>query len=371
MNTLVPLEYYTTAFFCLLLFVSLLVFLDSSTRPIDEDENLKVKNVFGRVFLIVIILYMGLRPISGKYFIDMRTYADRFEQYASGEKVDTSAEAKDMYFNFFMKFSSLVMSIETFFLLCVLLYVLPVYFASRNMFGEYWFYAFLMIVATSSFWAYGTNGIRNGIATSLFLLAVSQKKKTVVYLLFILIALVHKSTLVPIAAYLISSRYKNTTTYVVIWLTALPLSFALGSFWENFFLNLGLVDDVRVKEYFDQGIMDGSVEIAAPVVAFRWDFLLYSSIGVFAGWYFIIKRKFEDPLYIHLVNVYLLANTFWVLVIRVNFSNRFAYLSWFLLGVIIIYPMLKNRFFDRHHLVVGRIEMAYCIFMFVIAVIMG
>src|SRR5690606_39264861 len=78
---------------------------------------------------------------------------------------------------------------------------------------------------------------------------------------------------------------------------------------------------------------------------FRWDFLLYSGLGTFAGWYFIVKRKYEDQFYQWLFHAFLFANAVWILVIRANFSNRFAYLSWFMLGIVIIYPMLKMKFF--------------------------
>ena len=40
--------------------------------------------------------------------------------------------------------------------------------------------------------------------------------------------------------------------------------------------------------------------------------------------------------------IYLTANAFWILVIRSSFSNRFAYLSWFLMAIIIFYPFFKH-----------------------------
>ena len=40
--------------------------------------------------------------------------------------------------------------------------------------------------------------------------------------------------------------------------------------------------------------------------------------------------------------MYILANTFWILVIRANFSDRFAYLSWFIYSAVLIYPLVTN-----------------------------
>lgn len=33
---------------------------------------------------------------------------------------------------------------------------------------------------------------------------------------------------------------------------------------------------------------------------------------------------------------------FWVLVIRANFSDRFAYLSWFMYALVMMYPLLES-----------------------------
>lgn len=367
MNTLVPIEYYTVIYYYLLLGIVFFTYLQSARLPIDDESGLKVKDVVGNVFAVFIILYMGSRPISGKYFGDMRTYSDTFIRYASGQRVFFENE-KDIWFNAFMQACSKIMSVEMFFMVCTLLYIVPLTMAARRFFKEYWFYGFLILTTSFSFWSYGTNGIRNGIATSLFLLAVSLDKKLLMYLLLLVSVLVHKSMLIPVGAYFVAANYKNTKVYLMIWFAAIPLSLALGSFWEGFFLNLGLFEDNRVESYFNG---DDEFQEQFSRTGFRWDFLLYGFTGVFAGWFFIVKKKFEDRRYLNIYHMYLLTNAFWILVIRVNFSNRFAYLSWFMLGVVIIYPMLKYRFFEKHHFVVGRILLAYYLFSFVMAVILG
>jgi hypothetical protein len=153
------------------------------------------------------------------------------------------------------------------------------------------------------------------------------------------------------------------------WLIAIPLSLALGSFWENFFLNLGILEEDRLIGYLS-GEEQYVKLIEEENRGFRWDFLLYSGTGVFAGWYFIIKKKFEDVLYNQLFSIYLMANTLWILVIRSNFSNRIAYLSWFMLGVVIIYPLLKNKLVKKQHLLVGQILMVYYLFTYLLNVIL-
>ena len=42
-----------------------------------------------------------------------------------------------------------------------------------------------------------------------------------------------------------------------------------------------------------------------------------------------------------LATTYVLANAFWVMVIKAAFSNRFAYLSWFLYPVVLAYAVIR------------------------------
>jgi hypothetical protein len=54
-----------------------------------------------------------------------------------------------------------------------------------------------------------------------------------------------------------------------------------------------------------------------------------------------------------------MANAFWILVIRANFSNRFAYLSWFLMAVIVFYPFFKMKFFKKQNKVLAYTILGY------------
>ena len=139
--------------------------------------------------------------------------------------------------------------------------------------------------------------------------------------------------------------------YFKFWLLAIPLSIALGGFWTSLFTSLGFGDD-RLGAYL-------SGEGAST--SFRFDFLIYSASAVATGWYFIFKRNYKDEIYYRLFNTYLITNAFWILVIRANFSNRFAYLSWFMMAIVIVYPFLKQEL-DRKHIVIGRVVMLYFTF---------
>jgi len=362
MFNFIPLEYYSIVFYNFLLLIVVAMYFQSQGSSIDSETNIKNKRGLGIFVLCFVILYMGLRPVSGKYFGDMGRYAMMFNEYAAGAEL---VLVKDILFEIFLYASSAIMNVSFFFVFCAFLYCYPVYRISVKFFGSYWFYAFLIQVAGFSFWGGGANGIRNGLAAACFLWGLSQSNQKIRLGLLIGSTFIHGSLLLPTAAYLLTMFYKNTKMFLLFWLLCIPVSLAFGGFFEGFFFSLGFGAEERLAGYLtelDEGIANSRT-------GFRWDFLIYSASGVFSGWYFIVKRKFDDPVYTQLFNVFLLCNAFWVLVIRANFSNRFAYLSWFILGLVIIYPLLKFKFFNKQHLLIGRIIFVYFMVSYVLTIL--
>lgn len=360
---IIPIQYYTSIFFQFLLIMTLFVFITGSQK-IEEPSNLTSKRAFGFFLFIFVLLYMGLRPVNYR-FGDMVIYDMQFQNFANGA---IPKYEKDVLFELFLNFFAKVSSSSVFFFFCTCVYVIPLYFATKKILNDYWFYGFFMLIISFSFWAYGTNGIRNGMATSLFLFGLSRSKQHAIIAIMIASTFLHKSMLLPTVAYILTLFYNKPKYYLLFWFSTIPLSLALGGFFTGFFMGLGIVDEKALVGYL--GEFDQLKEGVELKIGFRWDFLLYSASGVFAGWYFIFKRKFEDLFYTNLFNVYLVVNGFWVLIIRANFSNRFAYLSWFMLGIIIIYPLLKNKFFENQHQVVVRIILLYFAFTYLMNVIL-
>ena len=351
-----PLKYYFDVFiyFCLFLVVANL--LHAYTLRLNDEKNLKFLRTTGLLLLILTVFYLGLRPINGRVFGDMGHYSRYFISYANGDPVTTE---KDVLFHYYIKILSYMVGAHSFFLITAALYVLPLYFISKKHFKAYWFYPFLMFIVSFSFYTYGTNGIRNGVATSLFLWGLCYpNKKLIMGMFFLISALCHKSQLLPIMAYGLTLIYNNPKTYLKIWIFAIPLSLLLGSVFITIFTSLGFGDD-RLAGYLTGEYVDSEIK-----TGFRWDFIFYSAFPVFAGWYFIFKKGFQDQFYNQLFNTYLICNTFWIFVIRANFSNRFAYLSWFLMAIVIIYPILKKSFYKNQQLVIAKIVTAYFLFTF-------
>jgi hypothetical protein len=310
----IPLEKYALPYYNFLLVIVLVVYFQSLQSEIEAPSNLRKKQSLGWLMLSLIILYIGFRPVSGVYFGDMARYALKFSDYASGERLQLD---KDIFFEYFIKICSNFMTVDFFFLLCAFLYVFPIYLISKKLFDRYWFYAALMLIVSLSFWSYGTNGIRNGLATSFFLWGLSRSNRAWQIAFFTVAVLFHQSLLLPVGAYVLTLFYKNTRMYLYFWILAIPLSLIAGGFFEQRFMSFGFGNEDRLQGYLtdlEEGIVNSKT-------GFRWDFLMYSATGVLAGWYFIIRKKFDDPIYTQLFNIYLISNGLWILIIKANFSN--------------------------------------------------
>lgn len=350
----IPLELYTLFFNYITLLVVIVYYFKL-------QEGFKKSN-FGLVFVFCIIIYMGFRPLSGVWFGDMGTYNRMFRLFQEGGSI---TQDRDLLFQIFIKWCSGIMSADFFFLLCAFLYIYPLYLVSRKWFKDYWFYSFLFLVASFSFWSAGVNGIRNGIAGSLFLLAISREKRLWQIILLLIAVNVHKTMMLPTLGFIIANFYNKPKRMIAFWVICIPLSLIGGSFWELFFAGLGFGDD-RLSYLTDGNVNNDNFSSTG----FRWDFLAYSATAVFAGYYFIVRKKFYDKIYFWLFNTYIFANAFWILVIRANFSNRFAYLSWFMMAIVIVYPMLKVNMLQAQSRKFAIILLVYFLFTYTLNVLL-
>lgn len=350
---------YTNYYYHFMMIITTYSFVQSNTKKLEDMDTLKMMNFLGYFMLILVLLYMGTRPI-GYIFGDMANYAENFQRM----QLDPNIEIKrEIFFGYFTKYTAQIMDVGEYFFLVAFIYIMPNYLFTKKYFGEYWYVPLLMIFGSFSFWSFGTNGIRNGMATSIFIgaLLFYDRNKWLMYGMMAISYGFHNSLMIPIGAFIVSGLYKNPKVYLYIWLAAIPLSILGGSAWESFFGSLGLGDD-RVNDYLTS---NAETQSQFSATGFRWDFVLYSASAVYAGYYYIVKRGFQDKFYTHLWGTYMIANAFWILVIRANFSNRFAYLSWFLMAVVIAYPIFKVKFWEEHYKTVGRIFFAYYLFTYI------
>lgn len=353
----VPVEFYTNIQYYALLFIAIIVLFHSMMYDVRDERSINFFNSLGYVVVILFTLYIGQRQVSGR-FGDTVNYNKAYQLLLQGKEMTVD---KDYLFNYLMIFCSKFMSVRGFFQLVDVLYVLPCLLFSRKYFGRYWFFGMFMFLGSFSFWSYGVNGLRNGLGTAFFILGLYfYGKKWWMYVCFLISYFMHASLIIPIAAFVVAGLYKNPKIYIYVWLVAIPLSLAGGSSWATFFSTLGFEE--RTQGYLTGGEAEYNAQFSK--IGFRWDFLTYSAFAVFAGWYFIFKKKINDVFYIHLFGIYIIANAFWILVITAAFSNRFAYLSWFLMPAVIAYPMFRYKMWEDQYKIFGVVMFLYFMFTF-------
>lgn len=317
---------------------------------------------------ILLILVMGLRPITFA-FGDTVNYAASYHALRNGVATYDS-DAGEAIFNGLMAICAEAMDVAYFFLIVEIGYIGFIFWACKRLTKNHIFIAFLFCIGAFSFFTYGTNGIRNGLATSLVILAISYCNGTKKELIFAGICAfiafgIHKSIMLPIIAAVVAIQYPNTKFYIYFWLGSIIISLVAGGWVENIFFGLGFDD--RMDNY----LTNDEYNDQFSSIGFRFDFLLYSMMPIVLGYYLVIKRKIYNSTYLLLLNSYILSNAFWVMVIRASFSNRFAYLSWFLYPLVLAYPLLKLPIWKDQGKKTGLILFGHTFFSYIMWLIKG
>lgn len=208
--------------------------------------------------------------------------------------------------------------------------------------------AILMLFCCGSFefYPFAVSGIRNGIACSFVIMALAYlcKNKKKMALIFSIIAIgFHNSSLLPIVAMLFTYYVSKPKYMYIVWIGALLLSLTVGGYVEN------LLSSISYDERLTANIQGNEADGVIMEHRIRWDFLLYSSMPLLLGWYTIFKRNLYNKTYLILLGTYIYANSFWLLAIRAIFSNRIAYLSWFIFPIVLAYPLMNFPVFKHKH----------------------
>lgn len=303
---------------------------------------------------ILLILFIGLRPISGRVFGDTANYAWTYNHVSNYSfTIDLSKEW--LFHNYYVLCKSMGFSVYLYFLGIEIGYIGCLLVACKKLLWESTWVALLFCISAFSFFTYGVNGLRNGLACSMIVLVialVAQERKYATAAILAFLALgIHRSVMLPIVAFLGTVALLKTPKIAIgIWGVAIPVSLIAGGRITHFFASLGFDD--RMDGY---SVIDLNEKFSSA--GFRWDFLLYSAMPVLLTWY-VHKRvdqtggykedgstTLADANSMRVFNIlsgtYILANSFWIMVVNANFSNRFAYLSWFLYPFVLAYGFLR------------------------------
>ena len=292
--------------------------------------------LFSFFIIIYFILVLALYP--SYYPSDKWNYHILFTKVANGDVLFTN---KDIGYYIYVKFiSELFPSPLFFFLITTFLYLLGYLYFSFTVCKQYGFILFIGFASSLGFASYGYNTLRAGLALSVLLVAFSRSFRGKRWIWIAAIAMsIHLSVVLPLFMFFILSyrRINNYKIGLLAWGTCLFISAYFG---EGSYTYLEYLFPEVLNERIS-GLLVGDNNIYRA--GFRIDFIVYSMFPIIIGmWY---KKNFKDVFYDRIFNTYILSNAFFLLTVRVNFSDRIAYLSWFLLPFICLYPLLTKRIF--------------------------
>ncbi len=327
------------------------------TSP-DNSYQQRGSHVFLPLIIsLILTFWIGFRPVSGA-FGDTVNYAMEYTNLNPHLiQMDWSGE---WIWQWLMNGCKAVgFSLPVFFTIVAAGYVFSAFWAVKLFLPNDPLLGALFLLSSLMFFPFAVNGLRNGLACHLVLLGAAWlfEDKWVPGALTLLVALgIHRSVILPILAIILARfLFRDVRYAIIIWISAIFVSLFAGDTFANFFAGLGFDD--RMSQY--TSITDMSEFSNA---GFRWDFLLYSAAPVVMAWYVCIKKNLQDNWYNAICTVYCLCNAFWVLVIRSAFSNRFAYLSWFLYPLVIAYPLVNMPVREDQDRFTGWILIAYAAF---------
>lgn len=310
-----------------------------TTRLPSERENF----IGALLLCIIMIVFIGTRPVCYE-FGDMGNYDLYWDVVADWHGFDWNAEnvVFDNMFNFMAGHG---FSKRFFFIFIAFIYFICMFITCVKLFPNHVLLSFLVCLAAFSTFSYGTNGIKAGAAASLFLVALAYRDVIPVSILFLFLSWgFHHSMQMPVAAYVLTLIFKNEKYYFYGWLFCFAMSACHVSFFQNLFAGMS---DSSGAGYL------GGEDTYNTVKGFRIDFVVYSAMPVVIGYYVKFKYKLMDKLYDIMLNMYLCTNGIWMLCMYANFTNRIAYLSWFMYPVLLLYPCFQIENLT-HPLVVNR-----------------
>ena len=200
--------------------------------------------------------------------------------------------------------------------------------------------ALLVYLAAFSTFSFATNGMKNGCAAAVFLVAVAYRDK---FWLSILIAIItygmHHAMSLCIAGYIVASLVRRKELYILVWITCFFLAAFHITFFQEFFQDyLGEWDE------WGAGYLEVQKEGVHAVTGFRPDFILYSAIPIFLGFFMSKRDYFESKEYDFIWCYYTIVNAIFLLNTYGHDINRIAFLSWMIYPFVLIYPFLKINF---------------------------
>ena len=332
---------YYTVYLIIVTIITLFVYSKYSRKNGNLTYSLKRKKRDGAFILaLFMVIFIGFRPES-YLFVDMGNYVEFYHALYKNTIFTFDKEAENLLFdNYFAWVGSMNLGTTFFFVSIATIYFICTYIACKRMFPQDTLAAYLVFFAAFSTFSYSTNGIKAGAAGAIFLMALSFRKNLKICIPLILISWgCHHSMIMPIVGLVLTLVYKNSKIYFAAWCLCLLIAMAHITFFQELFGTI-LSDSGDTGANYLNEVNDEW----GGKTGFRIDFVIYSAMPILVGYWAVYKKKLQlSKIYTCLLNLYMTLNGTWMLCMYANFTNRIAYLSWFLYPIVLIYPYLNEN----------------------------
>ena len=218
------------------------------------------------------------------------------------------------------------------FIYCVAYFVFAKKYFPEHLAG----YFVLCVVGCMGFVSYGSNTIRAGFGLALVLFSFCLENRWAKLSFAVVAVGCNMPMLIPVCGYLFAKYViKKERWCEGIWILFFVIS-ATTSIISDIMMLLGGFD-ARAEEYVNNDSIQNSYN-----VGFRLDFVIYSVVPALFAKYNMKNLINDLPSYNTIYRAYLLVNSLWLLLIRMPFTDRFAYLSWFMIPFLLLYPVLNG-----------------------------
>lgn len=349
---MIPAAYYKTIYLIIVTLMSLGVYIQYQRRNgLREFKHTSTDTIAGTLVLFM-VLFIGLRPIS-EVFADMAQYWGIYQRIGGDSFIFSWDTDNIIYDNLMLYLVSIKFPPIWFYLLIAAIYFGAAYLGIRKLFPNHRLTAYLVFLASFSTFSYGTNGIKAGAAASLFILAMGYRENLKVCIPLILISWgFHHSMIMVVAGFVLTLFVKNPKYYFFGWVFCFLMAALHITAFQYFF------SDFTTDHGAEYLIADGGQHGGKG--GFRIDFILYSVMPVLVGYYAVFEKRLNlSPLYKDLLNLYLCLNGVWMLCMYANYTNRIAYLSWFLYPIVLIYPFLQEQWGKSRYKTFGLVMLGH------------
>ena len=318
-----------------------------------RDLSPKVSFRLAAIFALFCLVWLATCPVIWDSPSDRNSWATTFEwarEYA--ESIRPYLSMRDPVWQAFKYLCTRIMDYRGWFLITALLYVGSYFLASCRLCRRNVAAMFIAVTGGFAFYSYGVNAVRAGVSLALIFLSYTYtEEKWKMFACMAAALCAHFSSGIPACAMLLSlpiitrkcdrqQTIKRLGLLFILWIAIMTVSGLFGREVTDCFNRIASGTDrlSYLANRPDCGYRTG----------FRVDFILFSLFPIVVSAFYLLICKYRSFVYCRILSAYLLANTFWLPVIRVPFTDRFAYLSWFLMPFLLISPLTDKNLNLKH-----------------------